>query len=92
MVAHVSRYEYPKEEELPPDYFEPPRLRDEPAEKTVFAVTAFVPLKDLALQYVEAVLAEVGHNKTRAAKMLGVDRRTLYRILTRGRVGNVSKY
>ena len=78
-------------EYLPPTLFTEV-ARDINRETPVFAVDAFVPLKDLAFQYVQAVLAEAGYNKTHAAKTLGIDRRTLYRILTRGCVGNVSKY
>jgi len=33
--------------------------------------------------YVSRVLADVGGNKQRAAAILGVDRRTLYRILAK---------
>jgi DNA-binding protein Fis len=33
--------------------------------------------------YVDRVLEEAGGNKQRAAEMLGVDRRTLYRLLAR---------
>ena len=40
-------------------------------------------LEELERRYIERVLSSVGHNKTRAAKVLGVDRRTLYRKLER---------
>lgn len=78
-------------EELPPTLFAEV-ARAVNSETPVFTVDAFVPLKDLAFRYVQAVVVEAGHNKTLAAKTLGIDRRTLYRILTRGRVENVSKY
>jgi len=37
----------------------------------------------LEKRYIERVLKAVGDNKTRAAKLLGLDRRTLYRKLER---------
>jgi two-component system response regulator HydG len=40
-------------------------------------------LQELEKRYVERVLKAVGGNKTRAAKLLGLDRRTLYRKLDR---------
>ncbi len=40
-------------------------------------------LEELERRYIERVLKSTGGNKTRAAKVLGVDRRTLYRKLKR---------
>ncbi|MGD8317579.1 MAG: sigma-54 dependent transcriptional regulator [Myxococcales bacterium] len=40
-------------------------------------------LQELERRYIERVLKAVGDNKTRAAKLLGLDRRTLYRKLER---------
>ncbi len=40
-------------------------------------------LEELKRWYVEQVLAETGGNKARAAEILGIDRRTLYRLLAR---------
>jgi two-component system, NtrC family, response regulator AtoC len=42
-----------------------------------------IPLHELQERYIEAVLKSVHGNKTQAAKLLGVDRRTLYRKLER---------
>lgn len=39
----------------------------------------------LRLRYIDRVLERAGGNKTRAADMLGIDRRTLNRILARER-------
>jgi hypothetical protein len=39
----------------------------------------------LRLRYIARVLERAGGNKTRAAEMLGIDRRTLNRILARER-------
>jgi DNA-binding NtrC family response regulator len=44
---------------------------------------ARMTLEELKRWYVATVLEEVGGNKVRAAEILGVDRRTLYRILDR---------
>jgi len=41
-------------------------------------------LDELSRQYAALVLAECGGNKTRAAEQLGIDRKTLYRILGEG--------
>jgi DNA-binding NtrC family response regulator len=40
-------------------------------------------LEQLEQRYIEGALKAVGGNKTQAAKLLGVDRRTLYRKLER---------
>jgi len=42
-----------------------------------------LPLAELELRYIQRVLRAVGGNKTQAAKVLGLDRRTLYRKLER---------
>jgi two-component system response regulator AtoC len=44
---------------------------------------ALVSLDELEKQYLVRVLKESGHNKVRAAKILGIDRRTLYRMSER---------
>jgi DNA-binding NtrC family response regulator len=38
-------------------------------------------LDELSRRYAALVLGECGGNKTRAAELLGIDRKTLYRIL-----------
>ncbi len=45
--------------------------------------TAVVSLEQLERQYIQQVLRLVGGNKSRAAELLGLDRRTLYRKLDR---------
>jgi two-component system, NtrC family, response regulator AtoC len=47
------------------------------------APPARLTLEELKQWYVARVLEEVGGNKARAAELLGIDRRTLYRILAR---------
>ncbi|MFO0651181.1 MAG: helix-turn-helix domain-containing protein [Polyangiales bacterium] len=46
---------------------------------------ALVSLAELERRYTHQVLALVGGNKSRAARILGVDRRTLYRMFDRER-------
>jgi len=45
------------------------------------AGTRTLPLRELELRYVRHVLEQVGGNKRRAAELLGIGRRTLYRYL-----------
>ena len=44
-------------------------------------------LAELERRYIELTLRETGGNKKRAAEILGIDRRTLYRTLERGDKG-----
>ncbi|NND98145.1 MAG: hypothetical protein HKN47_12530 [Pirellulaceae bacterium] len=44
-------------------------------------VTELVPLAEVERRYMTYVLDSVGGNQTRAAKILGIDRKTLYRKL-----------
>jgi DNA-binding NtrC family response regulator len=53
------------------------------------AQSAALPsMRDVETEYIRYVLGTVGGNKTRAAKILGLDRRTLYRRATAERDGN----
>ena len=45
-----------------------------------------LPMQEVEQRYIQRVLNAVGGNKTRAAKVLGFDRRTLYRKLDRYRL------
>jgi two-component system NtrC family response regulator len=44
-------------------------------------------LAELEQRYVNLILQQEGGNKKRAAEILGIDRRTLYRTLERGSSG-----
>ncbi len=68
-------------ETLLPDDF-PAHLRQEP-ERAPRLPAAGMSLDDVKRWYVNKVLEEAGGNKLRAAELLGIDRRTLYRILER---------
>ena len=67
-------------DDLPP-YLVPPAASS-PAGETRSSV-ALVSLEALTRQHIAHVLAATGGNKKRAAEILGVDRRTLYRMLER---------
>jgi DNA-binding NtrC family response regulator len=53
----------------------------------VFSET-LIPLEEMERQYAEHVVSQVDGNMTRAADVLGIDRRTLYRLLDRGKKGD----
>jgi DNA-binding NtrC family response regulator len=65
---------------LPDDF--PAHLRRAP-ESGAQLPSAGMTLEDVKRWYVTKVLEEAGGNKVRAAELLGIDRRTLYRILAR---------
>jgi two-component system response regulator AtoC len=56
---------------------------DERGLKTAESDEALVTLEELEKRYLQRVLRETGWNKVRAAKVLGIDRRTLYRMAER---------
>jgi DNA-binding NtrC family response regulator len=70
----------PSETLLPDDF--PDHLREEPA-RAPRLPAAGLTLEEVKRWYVNKVLDEAGGNKLRAAELLGIDRRTLYRILER---------
>ncbi|MBI4608730.1 MAG: sigma-54-dependent Fis family transcriptional regulator [Candidatus Rokubacteria bacterium] len=59
-----------------------PELREEPA-RELRLPAGRMTLEEMKCWYVAKVLEEAGGNKLRAAEILGIDRRTLYRILQR---------
>ena len=65
---------------LPDDL--PPHLREE-RDRAPRLPADGMTLEDVKRWYVNKVLEEAGGNKVRAAELLGIDRRTLYRILER---------
>jgi two-component system response regulator AtoC len=68
-------------ETLLPDDF-PPHLREE-RDRAPRLPAEGMTLEEVKRWYVNKVLEESGGNKLRAAELLGIDRRTLYRILER---------
>ena len=60
----------------------PPHVRErQPADFLGAAVARRMSLAELEREFIEAVLADEGGNKTRTAQRLGLDRKTLYRKL-----------
>jgi transcriptional regulator with PAS, ATPase and Fis domain len=63
-------------------------VRDLPSDFSEISVFSFeqpdsqmMPLREMERKYIEWVLSRVGRNKTRAAKVLGIDRSSLWRHL-----------
>jgi two-component system response regulator HydG len=78
--AALARFDQLTAEDLPD------KIRNYHAEKFIVAAddpTEVVTLQNLEKSYILRVLSLVGGNKSQAAQMLGVDRRTLYRKLAR---------
>ncbi len=64
----------------------PEKLRQYRADRLIFAaddVGAVLTIDELERRYIQRVLTLVGGNKSRAADLLGLDRRTLYRRIER---------
>jgi two-component system response regulator HydG len=73
-------------EQIVPDDL-PDRIRDYGREHVVVASddpAELVPLEQVEQRYIARVMESVGGNKTLAAHILGLDRKTLYRKLKRG--------
>jgi two-component system response regulator HydG len=67
----------------------PPKVRDYRPEQLVLGTddpADFVPLEQLERQYIARVMEAVAGNKSAAARVLGVDRKRLYRMLERLRL------
>jgi DNA-binding NtrC family response regulator len=61
----------------------PRRLLLDPAQMDLRSLPSRIPLSELEKLYIQKVLEETGGNKKKAADILGIDRRTLYRMATR---------
>ncbi|HUU44432.1 MAG TPA: sigma-54 dependent transcriptional regulator [Acidobacteriota bacterium] len=73
----------------------PERVRDHKPSHLVFATDdpgRFTTLEDLERRYILRVLSAVGGNKVTAARILGVDRKTLYRKLDRWAEGGDRRF
>jgi DNA-binding NtrC family response regulator len=66
---------------LPDDL--PRRIRAEKKEDSIQALPSHIPLAELEKLYIQKILEETGGNKKKAADILGIDRRTLYRMAAR---------
>ena len=66
---------------LPEDL--PRRVQMEPTQMSLSSLPSRMPLSELEKLYIQKVLEETGGNKKKAADILGIDRRTLYRMATR---------
>ncbi|RMH38164.1 MAG: sigma-54-dependent Fis family transcriptional regulator [Deltaproteobacteria bacterium] len=76
----LTRYDEVRVEDLPPKVALPAaEMPPEPAAPT----RELVPLDEVERRYIAHVLAAVGGNKKAAARVLGLDRKTLYRKIER---------
>jgi DNA-binding NtrC family response regulator len=66
---------------LPEDL--PRRIRAEKKQDLAQALPSHLPLAELEKIYIQKILEETGGNKKKAADILGIDRRTLYRMAAR---------
>jgi two-component system response regulator AtoC len=66
---------------LPEDL--PRRIRAEKKKDLAQALPSHLPLAELEKIYIQKILEETGGNKKKAADILGIDRRTLYRMAAR---------
>ena len=66
---------------LPEDLPHP--LRIETTKTHIGSLPSHIPLSELEKRYITKVLEETGGNKKKAAEILGIDRRTLYRMAAR---------
>jgi transcriptional regulator with PAS, ATPase and Fis domain len=72
--------------DLPPDVTQAWQSHDRGAGSTMGSLADDWPtLADLERRYIDRVLSRTGGNKTRAAEVLGIDRRTLNRMFARER-------
>jgi len=65
----------------------PPAIRGDSASAAEEGGTAFLPLRELERRHVLAVLDAVGGNRARAAELLQISERNLYRLLKKYRHG-----
>ncbi len=85
----LTRYDHVTVDDLPE------KIRAYEAEKFTVAqeeATELMTLAELERRYLQRVLALVSGNKSRAARVLGLDRRTLYRMLDREREREAGKH
>ena len=61
----------------------PRRIRAERKDDFTHGLPSRLPLAELEKLYIQKVLEETGGNKKKAADILGIDRRTLYRMAAR---------
>ena len=76
----LTRYDQVTVEDLPE------KVRNYQSSHVVVASddpSELLPMQEVERRYIQRVLKSVGGNKTQAAKVLGFDRRTLYRKLER---------
>jgi len=80
----LTANEYIEVADLPPNILRTQKVPATPALPSggIFP-DELVPITELEARYIRHVLAQVGGNKTEAARILGIDRRTLHRKLQR---------